>query len=247
MRPARAYLTGFGTAGSLLAGAALLFVLETAVVAFHGWPTASGMPPGPLVINAPIPASRAARRLEGAVRVVVPARSLAEPPAAQARRHRRPPARSAWLAARGDRAAQRVRRWLEEPNRVARRHAPQRPAGNATLDWDGAAAWGPSADGLTHHLRPGLWRPGAVDAAQGHRQGQPGRRRVTQGTGQTITQAGTTLGATVVGVTGTIGGSAPGGPGGSGGSGGLVSGVGQTSGQVISGTSATVGGLLGGA
>jgi hypothetical protein len=38
MRTARAYVAGFGTAGSLLAGAALLFVLASALVAFHGWP-----------------------------------------------------------------------------------------------------------------------------------------------------------------------------------------------------------------
>lgn len=38
MRAPRAYVAGFGTAGSLLAGAALLFVLASAVVAFRGWP-----------------------------------------------------------------------------------------------------------------------------------------------------------------------------------------------------------------
>jgi hypothetical protein len=38
MRASRAYIAGFGTAGSLLAGAAMLFVLASAVVAFRGWP-----------------------------------------------------------------------------------------------------------------------------------------------------------------------------------------------------------------
>lgn len=38
MRATRAYLAGFGTAGSLLAGAAMLFVLASAVVAVKGWP-----------------------------------------------------------------------------------------------------------------------------------------------------------------------------------------------------------------
>lgn len=38
MRATRAYLAGFGTAGSLLAGAAMLFVLASAVVAVRGWP-----------------------------------------------------------------------------------------------------------------------------------------------------------------------------------------------------------------
>src|SRR5580698_6745333 len=38
MRATRAYIAGFGTAGSLLAGAAMVFVLASAVVAFRGWP-----------------------------------------------------------------------------------------------------------------------------------------------------------------------------------------------------------------
>jgi hypothetical protein len=37
MRATRAYVAGFGTAGSLVAGAAILFVLASAVVSFHGW------------------------------------------------------------------------------------------------------------------------------------------------------------------------------------------------------------------
>src|SRR5947209_16445221 len=38
MRNAHAYLASFGTAGSQDAGAALLFVLATALVTFRGWP-----------------------------------------------------------------------------------------------------------------------------------------------------------------------------------------------------------------
>jgi hypothetical protein len=38
MRATRAYIAGFGTAGSLVAGAAIVFVLASAVVAFRGWP-----------------------------------------------------------------------------------------------------------------------------------------------------------------------------------------------------------------
>jgi hypothetical protein len=66
MRTARAYLAGFGTAGSLLAGAALLFVLASALVAFHGWPQ-MGAGAAPVSVTVP-PApdaggSRVARRL----------------------------------------------------------------------------------------------------------------------------------------------------------------------------------------
>ncbi|MDQ6605124.1 MAG: hypothetical protein M3Z06_01080 [Actinomycetota bacterium] len=38
MRATRAYIAGFGTAGSLLAGAAIVFFFASAVVSFRGWP-----------------------------------------------------------------------------------------------------------------------------------------------------------------------------------------------------------------
>jgi hypothetical protein len=38
VRPSRAYIAGLGTAGSLILGAVLLFVVGSAVVAFNGWP-----------------------------------------------------------------------------------------------------------------------------------------------------------------------------------------------------------------
>jgi hypothetical protein len=38
VRATRAYVAGFGTSGSLLAGAALMFLLASAIVGFHGWP-----------------------------------------------------------------------------------------------------------------------------------------------------------------------------------------------------------------
>ena len=41
MRATRAYVAGFGTAGSLVAGAAILFVVASAVVSFRGWPEVS--------------------------------------------------------------------------------------------------------------------------------------------------------------------------------------------------------------
>lgn len=39
MRATRAYIAGFGTSGSLLAGAALMFLFASAFVAFRGWPS----------------------------------------------------------------------------------------------------------------------------------------------------------------------------------------------------------------
>ena len=44
MRATRGYLAGFGTSGSLLAGAAAMFVLASAIVAFQGWPQVGGQP-----------------------------------------------------------------------------------------------------------------------------------------------------------------------------------------------------------
>jgi hypothetical protein len=67
LRGVRAYLPGFGTAGSLLAGAALMFIVASALVAFRGWPHVGGQPsPGEVVVS-PSPTaaagSPAARRL----------------------------------------------------------------------------------------------------------------------------------------------------------------------------------------
>jgi hypothetical protein len=51
-RSARGYLPGFGTSGSLLAGAALMFVLANALVAFRGWPHVGAQPsPGEVVVS----------------------------------------------------------------------------------------------------------------------------------------------------------------------------------------------------
>lgn len=53
MRPTRAYLAGFGTAGSLLAAAAIVFVLAGALVAVHGWPQiGAGATPSAVVVPA---------------------------------------------------------------------------------------------------------------------------------------------------------------------------------------------------
>jgi hypothetical protein len=67
LRGARGYLPGFGTAGSLLAGAVLMFIVASALVAFRGWPHVGAQPsPGEVVVSpAPVAAagSTSARRL----------------------------------------------------------------------------------------------------------------------------------------------------------------------------------------
>jgi hypothetical protein len=70
VRATRAYLAGLGTSGSLLAGAALVFVLGSAIVAFRGWPQIS-TGPASVVVAAAHPAaqpSRVARRLATVLR-----------------------------------------------------------------------------------------------------------------------------------------------------------------------------------
>ncbi|MEO6857669.1 MAG: hypothetical protein ABI323_03660, partial [Solirubrobacteraceae bacterium] len=66
----RAYVAGFGTAGSMLAVAAVLFVLASAIVALQGWPriASQGAPASVQINPAPATGSRVSRRLR-AVRV----------------------------------------------------------------------------------------------------------------------------------------------------------------------------------
>jgi hypothetical protein len=65
IRGARAYLPGFGTAGSLLAGAVLMFIVASALVAFRGWPHVGAQP-------CSLPSDR--RPVSPALRLLEPAR-----------------------------------------------------------------------------------------------------------------------------------------------------------------------------
>jgi len=66
-RATRAYLAGIGTSGSLLAGAALMFIVASALVAYRGWPHVAAQPsPGEVVVSprsAPAATSPLGRRL----------------------------------------------------------------------------------------------------------------------------------------------------------------------------------------
>ena len=53
-------MAGFGTAGSLLACAAVLFVIATGVVAFQGWPDLAN-PPTPASVRLDVPSGAASR------------------------------------------------------------------------------------------------------------------------------------------------------------------------------------------
>jgi hypothetical protein len=67
-RATSAYLAGIGTSGSLLAGAALMFILASALVAFRGWPHLGAQPaPGEVIVSqsrVPPSVSPSARRLQ---------------------------------------------------------------------------------------------------------------------------------------------------------------------------------------
>src|SRR5581483_9429326 len=71
VRATRAYVAGLGTAGSLVAGAAVLFVFASAVVSFRGWPQVGAQPSATSVdvsaAHASSGSSSTSRRLTAAV------------------------------------------------------------------------------------------------------------------------------------------------------------------------------------
>jgi hypothetical protein len=98
VRATRAYLAGFGTSGSLLAGAAVLFVLASAIVAFRGWPQiATGPASVDVAASHPAAPSRVARRLATVLKatVVTGGAALAPPPGRRPARTRRSGSRPA--------------------------------------------------------------------------------------------------------------------------------------------------------
>jgi hypothetical protein len=73
VRARRAYLAGFGSSGSLLAAAAVLFLVGSAIVAFGGWPQIGTRPATSNVAAAPVPlSSHASRRLLHALAATAP-------------------------------------------------------------------------------------------------------------------------------------------------------------------------------
>ena len=82
MRVTRAYIAGFGTAGSLLAGAALVFVLASGVVAFRGWPQV-GDTVAP--VSVVVPHARTETESSNARRLTAAVATFAQAPAAAAR------------------------------------------------------------------------------------------------------------------------------------------------------------------
>ncbi len=262
VRATRAYAAGFGTAGSLLAGAAVLFLLVAAVVGFRGWPTSrAGVSPIHIVVGRRPPAGSAvAGRLRALVATGAADTAGAADAAGASARHPRAGAAAGSLSARGRTA----RPSGGKPGTTGTR--PGAPGGGTAGPGSGSTAGSGSGGGSGPGTGPGgsgSGGSGSSGSGSGG-SGSGGRpasdllgkaKQVVQKvagkvggtvseTGGTVSQTGRTLGGavsqtgdsagtTVSGVTGQVGGSLPGG--------GAVSKVGSAAGSTVS----NVGGAAG--
>jgi hypothetical protein len=177
VRAPRAYLAGFGTSGSLLAGASLLFVLASAIVAFRGWPAAG--PPaatGAVAVAQPGAPSIEARRLNVAIVAV--------------RASVRAPARTGLRFA-GRRGG--------SDRRISSGQRPTAAAGGRPAQPTTAGGGSPPASGPTSALLGGCSGSGCAAAAQGT------ASNATTTAAQTISGAGNSIGSQVSGIAGKVG------------------------------------------
>ncbi len=221
VRANRAYLAGFGTSGSLLAGAALLFVVASAIVAFRGWPQVGDPPPAAAVSVASAGAgssvgSRADRVLTAAVAAHAPATAGSARGAAGTRH------RASVLA-------------------VSRRHGgPGTTPGSPGSPTTGSAGTGSTGStGATGSAGSGT---GCVTGCSPI-PSAPNPSSVVSTAGTTISNTGSQIGSTASGVADTVASSLSGvsQP-----AAGAVQGAGSAVGGAVSGTSTTVGGVVSG-
>jgi hypothetical protein len=186
-RATRAYLAGIGTSGSLLAGAALMFLLASAMVAFRGWPHVAAQPsPAEVVVSpsASAPISPVARRLA----FITAAPGLAGAGAAGAAGHALPGGRTVGSGPR---------------HSIGGPPPTSRPGGKAPLSGAGGSSGSGTcgAGGCGSAPAPNPITSSAVP--------QPVQQTVHQvvGTlGNVVGGVGTTLGSTVQRTTSTVGG-----------------------------------------
>lgn len=177
VRASRGYLAGFGTSGSLLAGAAALFLVGSAIVAFDGWPqAATGAANSNVAAGLPPASSRTARRLTVALASTRP-RSAARPTALA---HGRLTGAKSVAS-----SATRPRTQVEA---VTLTTAPASPASSSTGGIGGVSA--SPGSGTSPCGSCGTARPKAVTDAT---------HKVTQG----VSSAGTDVGQQVTGLSGT--------------------------------------------
>jgi hypothetical protein len=214
-------MAGFGTAGSLLAGAGVLFILATAIVSFKGWPQVGGRQT-PVAVSAaashdPVYGSRAQTTRFAAVTAAQTTQIAAAAAAAK-------------IAA------------------APRTHATSHEGTHAIATGPGTTAVAPghptstgttsSAGTRTDPPCSTCGRPSVAAVLSGT------TKAATGGLGGTVSNAGSRLGSTVTGVTGTVakglgGNSAPVGK--------VVGGVGQALGGTVSGATGVLGGTTSGA
>jgi hypothetical protein len=187
----RAYLPGFGTAGSLLAGAVLMFIVASALVAFRGWPHVGAQPsPGEVVVS---PAPAAAAGSISARRLAV----FTAGPAAGARGHAAPaPAAGRALPGTGPAGATGPARSLGRPVSASRPVPATGSGGGGTVSSCPAAGCGVAA---------GTAQPGSAGSGPT----QPVQQVIRQTTGAlggVVAGTGNQVGSVVQQTTGAVAG-----------------------------------------
>jgi hypothetical protein len=224
-RAAQAYLAGVGTSGSLLAGAALMFILASALVGFRGWPHVGAQPsPGEVVIS-PSPASSTAspvaRRLE-----LISAAAVAGAPA---------PARPATGAARLGRRGTTTARGPATRRSIGQPASTSLPVGAPTV----AGGSEPAAPSCV----AGCGSPTVPAPAPSTQPAQRAVQQASSGLGNVVSSAGNKLGSAAQRTTGTVAGaiqptSPP--------AAGAVGGAGSGAAKTVTGVTRTVAGALSG-
>jgi hypothetical protein len=219
VRATRAYIAGFGTAGSLLAGAAIVFVFASAVVSFQGWPQVGDQgTPVAVIARSEAPAQSSSA---GARSFVALASAQAAAVTGQARTRTRGPAGG--LAPAGSPTA-----IIAKPGLGSR--GPHRSTFASTTPVASGPATPPT--GCNPCARPPLTSVlgSTTQAAAGS-------------LGTAVTSAGSRLGSAVSGLTGAVGGKLGGlSPG----LGHVVTGAGQAVGGTVSSATGALGSTLAG-
>jgi hypothetical protein len=224
MRASRAYIAGFGTAGSLLAGAAMLFVLASAVVAFKGWPQVADQPTPTAVIvaqrQAPLD-EHAIHRLQSAGAAVTGATVTAAAPSSAQRvvastSTSPAPSPSIHVASTGTRQADRTTHaetGSANPTAIAPAPHKSAPPTLAQTVNNTTGTLGRTVAGAGNAVASTV--TGLTNALAKTVSG------LSPGLGQTVKRTGDLLGSAVSGTTGVVGG--------------LLSGTGQALGQLLRG------------
>lgn len=188
VRATRAYLAGFGTAGSLLAGGAVLFVLATAVVSYRGWPAVVTQDQPVAVVQQPrAPAAEAVRRVTLAASGI----------AAVAHQSR---VRAAAADPTGTRAPSVTASGRQPASHISQRHHANAGASSPPPATNPSGTPAATSSGAAAPCSTGSCAVGKVGTALGG-----AATEATAGLGTTVSTAGRSLGSIVTGLTGGLG------------------------------------------